>query len=54
MQVAALGADTMGRGIAQVSAMAGHEVQLRDIDIVGTSVAGLTRPERTAGEGVGR
>lgn len=32
MQVAVLGAGTMGHGIAQVSAMAGHDVQVRDID----------------------
>lgn len=32
MHVAVLGAGTMGHGIAQVSAAAGHEVRLRDID----------------------
>jgi 3-hydroxybutyryl-CoA dehydrogenase len=32
MQVAVLGAGTMGHGIAQVSAMAGHEVLLRDVE----------------------
>ena len=32
MLVAVLGAGTMGHGIAQVSAMAGHTVQIRDID----------------------
>jgi len=32
MHVAVLGAGTMGHGIAQVSAMAGHEVRLRDIE----------------------
>jgi len=32
MHVAVLGAGTMGHGIAQVSAMAGHQVRLRDID----------------------
>ncbi len=32
MYVAVLGAGTMGHGIAQVSAMAGHDVRLRDID----------------------
>jgi len=32
MQVAVLGAGTMGHGIAQVSAMAGHDVRVRDID----------------------
>jgi 3-hydroxybutyryl-CoA dehydrogenase len=32
MQVAVLGAGTMGHGIAQVTAMAGHEVTIRDIE----------------------
>jgi 3-hydroxybutyryl-CoA dehydrogenase len=32
MQVAVLGAGTMGHGIAQVSAMAGHDVWMRDIE----------------------
>lgn len=32
MQVCVLGAGTMGHGIAQVSAMAGHAVRLRDVD----------------------
>ncbi|WP_338729241.1 3-hydroxyacyl-CoA dehydrogenase family protein [Haladaptatus sp. DJG-WS-42] len=32
MHVTVLGAGTMGHGIAQVSAMAGHDVFLRDID----------------------
>ncbi|WP_129115646.1 3-hydroxyacyl-CoA dehydrogenase family protein [Halegenticoccus tardaugens] len=32
MNVCVLGAGTMGHGIAQVSAMAGHEVALRDVD----------------------
>lgn len=32
MQIAVLGAGSMGHGIAQVSAMAGHDVVLRDID----------------------
>ncbi|MBB6646367.1 3-hydroxyacyl-CoA dehydrogenase family protein [Halobellus ruber] len=32
MHVTVLGAGTMGHGIAQVSAMAGHEVTLRDIE----------------------
>ena len=31
-KVAVIGAGTMGRGIAQVAAMAGHEVVLRDVD----------------------
>ncbi|WP_049915203.1 3-hydroxyacyl-CoA dehydrogenase family protein [Haloferax mucosum] len=33
MQVSVLGAGTMGHGIAQVSAMAGHEVTMRDIEM---------------------
>ncbi|MEY7851730.1 3-hydroxyacyl-CoA dehydrogenase family protein [Natrarchaeobius sp. A-rgal3] len=32
MNVAVLGAGTMGRGIAQVAGMAGHDVTLRDVD----------------------
>lgn len=32
MQVGILGAGTMGHGIAQVSAMAGHEIVMRDIN----------------------
>ncbi|WP_266081833.1 3-hydroxyacyl-CoA dehydrogenase family protein [Haladaptatus caseinilyticus] len=32
MRMTVLGAGTMGHGIAQVSAMAGHEVVLRDLD----------------------
>jgi len=32
MQVSVLGAGTMGHGIAQVAAMAGHDVRLRDIE----------------------
>ncbi len=32
MYVAVLGAGTMGHGIAQVTAMAGHEVTVRDVD----------------------
>lgn len=32
MHVAVLGAGTMGHGIAQVSAMAGHDVVLRDVE----------------------
>ena len=32
MRVAVLGAGTMGHGIAQVSALAGHDVSLRDVD----------------------
>ena len=33
MHVTVLGAGTMGHGIAQVSAMAGHEVTLRDVEV---------------------
>jgi len=32
MQVCVLGAGTMGHGIAQVAAMAGHDVTMRDVD----------------------
>ena len=32
MNVTVLGAGTMGHGIAQVSAMAGHEVRMRDVE----------------------
>ncbi|WP_306055938.1 3-hydroxyacyl-CoA dehydrogenase family protein [Natronococcus wangiae] len=32
MQIAVLGAGSMGHGIAQVSAMAGHDVVLRDVE----------------------
>ncbi|QLD88173.1 3-hydroxyacyl-CoA dehydrogenase family protein [Natronomonas salina] len=32
MQVTVIGAGSMGHGIAQVSAMAGHEVRLNDVD----------------------
>ncbi len=32
MQVCVLGAGTMGHGIAQVAAMAGHDVRLRDLE----------------------
>ncbi|WP_323192981.1 3-hydroxyacyl-CoA dehydrogenase NAD-binding domain-containing protein, partial [Halostella sp. PRR32] len=32
MRICVLGAGTMGHGIAQVSAMAGHDVAMRDID----------------------
>ena len=32
MQIAVLGAGTMGQGIAQVSSMAGHDVWIRDIE----------------------
>lgn len=53
MQVAVLGAGTMGHGIAQVSAMAGHDVQVRDID--DELVAdGLTAIESNLEEGIER
>lgn len=32
MHVTVVGAGSMGRGIAQVSAMAGHRVRLHDVD----------------------
>ena len=32
MQVCVLGAGTMGHGIAQVAALAGHDVRMRDVD----------------------
>jgi 3-hydroxybutyryl-CoA dehydrogenase len=32
MDIAVLGAGTMGHGIAQVSAMAGHDIRLRDVE----------------------
>jgi 3-hydroxybutyryl-CoA dehydrogenase len=43
MKVAVLGAGTMGHGIAQVSAMAGHEVTIRDIeqDLVDDGIASI-------------
>ena len=39
MNVAVLGAGTMGRGIAHVAAFAGHEVQLRDVDSAAVDAA---------------
>lgn len=53
MQVAVLGAGSMGHGIAQVSAMAGHDVILRDIekDLVADGIAGI---EANLAEGVQR
>jgi len=41
MHVCVLGAGTMGHGIAQVTAMAGHEVRLRDVeaDLVASGIA---------------
>ncbi|WP_115864392.1 3-hydroxyacyl-CoA dehydrogenase family protein [Halorussus litoreus] len=60
MRVAVLGAGTMGHGIAQVSAMAGHEVTIRDIDgeivadgidaIEGNLQGGVDRDKVTAEE----
>ncbi|ELZ15120.1 3-hydroxyacyl-CoA dehydrogenase [Haloterrigena salina JCM 13891] len=43
MQIAVLGAGSMGHGIAQVSAMAGHDVVLRDIeaDLVEDGLEGI-------------
>lgn len=53
MHVAILGAGTMGHGIAQVSAMAGHDVCLRDIetDIVDDGLAAI---ESNLEEGIDR
>ncbi|KZX50009.1 3-hydroxyacyl-CoA dehydrogenase family protein [Haloarcula sp. K1] len=53
MHVAILGAGTMGHGIAQVSAMAGHDVTLRDIDadIVDDGLAAI---ESNLEEGIAR
>ncbi|KAA9404868.1 3-hydroxyacyl-CoA dehydrogenase family protein [Haloarcula hispanica] len=53
MHVAILGAGTMGHGIAQVSAMAGHDVTLRDIeaDIVDEGLAAI---ESNLQEGIAR
>ncbi|KAA9400910.1 3-hydroxyacyl-CoA dehydrogenase family protein [Haloarcula sp. CBA1131] len=53
MHVAILGAGTMGHGIAQVSAMAGHDVTLRDIDadIVDEGLAAI---ESNLEEGIDR
>lgn len=53
MQVAVLGAGTMGHGIAQVSAMAGHDVWIRDIDedIVNDGLAAI---ESNLEEGIER
>ncbi|MGB9951289.1 3-hydroxyacyl-CoA dehydrogenase family protein [Haloarcula marismortui] len=53
MHVAILGAGTMGHGIAQVSAMAGHDVFLRDIeaDIVDDGLAAI---ESNLEEGIAR
>jgi len=53
MYVAVLGAGTMGHGIAQVSAMAGHDVCMRDIDedIVDDGLAAI---ESNLNEGIER
>lgn len=53
MQVAVLGAGSMGHGIAQVSAMAGHDVVLRDIedDLVAEGIDGI---RQNLAEGVER
>jgi 3-hydroxybutyryl-CoA dehydrogenase len=53
MHVTVLGAGTMGRGIAQVSAMAAHDVSLRDVDeeIVADGLASI---EATLEEGIDR
>lgn len=45
MEIAVLGAGTMGHGIAQVSAMAGHDVVMRDLsaDLLEEGVAAIER-----------
>jgi 3-hydroxybutyryl-CoA dehydrogenase len=53
MQVAVLGAGTMGHGIAQVSAMAGHDVRLRDVE-EGIVADGLDAIEANLDEGIER
>jgi 3-hydroxybutyryl-CoA dehydrogenase len=53
MQVCVLGAGTMGHGIAQVVAMADHEVRLRDIEEERVN-AGIAEIEATLREGVQR
>ncbi|MEE6208705.1 3-hydroxyacyl-CoA dehydrogenase family protein [Salarchaeum sp. III] len=53
MHVTVVGAGQMGSGIAQVSAMAGHEVVVRDIDEDRVST-GIERIEDTLDEGVAR
>jgi 3-hydroxybutyryl-CoA dehydrogenase len=53
MQITVIGAGSMGHGIAQVSAAAGHEVKLNDVD--GERVqAGLDAIESNLTEGVER
>ena len=53
MQVAIIGAGSMGRGIAQVSALAGHDVVLRDIDdeIVAEGLEHIRKTLRDSVEG---
>ncbi|KAB1191128.1 MULTISPECIES: 3-hydroxyacyl-CoA dehydrogenase family protein [Haloferax] len=53
MHVSVLGAGTMGHGIAQVSAMAGHEVTMRDIEDEYVQ-SGLDAIERNLQGGVDR
>ena len=50
-RVAVIGAGTMGRGIAQVAAMARHQVALCDVD-AGQLERGLARIEATLDKGV--
>jgi 3-hydroxybutyryl-CoA dehydrogenase len=50
-RVAVLGAGTMGHGIAQVTAMAGHRVALYDVDPTAAQ-RGLTRVAETLDKGV--
>ena len=50
-RVAVIGAGTMGHGIAQVAAMAGHEAVLCDVD-AGQLERGLARIEATLNKGV--
>ncbi|MFB6122647.1 MAG: 3-hydroxyacyl-CoA dehydrogenase family protein [Haloferacaceae archaeon] len=51
MQLCVLGAGTMGNGIAQVSAMAGHDVVLRDVEAAVVE-DGLASIRETLREGV--
>lgn len=51
MQITVLGAGTMGQGIAHVSAMAGHDVKIRDIEEEIVADA-LTAIEQTLTKGV--
>jgi 3-hydroxybutyryl-CoA dehydrogenase len=53
MHVAVLGAGMMGHGIAQVSAMAGHNVWVRDVE-TGIVEEGLAAIESNLAEGVER